>query len=70
MNPSLVLLLCLSPMAIIFIVLKLSMWITETATFRAETDKLKRMQHGPYEFWDEEEEDEWTQKYYMNELIK
>ncbi len=60
MNPSLVLLLCLSPMAIIFIVLKLSMWITETATFRAETDKLKRMQHGPYEFWDEEEEDEWT----------
>jgi hypothetical protein len=60
MNPSLVLLLCLSPMAIIFIVLKLSMWITETASFRAETDKLKRMQHGPYEFWDEEEEDEWT----------
>ena len=60
MNPSLVLLLCLSPMVIIFIVLKLSMWITETATFRAETDKLKRMQHGPYEFWDEEEEDEWT----------
>ena len=60
MNPSLVLLLCLSPMVIIFIVLKLSVWITETATFRAETDKLKRMQHGPYEFWDEEEEDEWT----------
>jgi len=60
MNPSLVLLLCLSPMAIIFIVLKLSVWITETASFRAETDKLKRMQHGPYEFWDEEEEDEWT----------
>jgi len=60
MNPSLVLLLCLSPLAIIFIILKLSMWITETASFRAETDKLKRMQHGPYEFWDEEEEDEWT----------
>lgn len=60
MNPSLVLLLCLSPMVIIFIVLKLSVWITETASFRAETDKLKRMQHGPYEFWDEEEEDEWT----------
>jgi hypothetical protein len=60
MNPSLVLLLCLSPMAIIFIVLKLSVWITETASFRAETDKLKRMQHGPYEFWDEKEEDEWT----------
>ena len=60
MNPSLVLLLCLSPMAVIFIILKLSMWITETVSFRAETDKLKRMQHGPYEFWDEEEEDEWT----------
>ena len=60
MNPSLVLLLCLSPMAVIFIILKLSMWITETASLRAETDKLKRMQHGPYEFWDEEEEDEWT----------
>ncbi len=60
MNPSLVLLLCLSPMAVIFIILKLSIWITETASFRAETDKLKRMQHGPYEFWDEEEEDEWT----------
>ncbi len=60
MNPSLVLLLCLSPMAVIFIILKLSVWITETASFRAETDKLKRMQHGPYEFWDEEEEDEWT----------
>ena len=60
MNPSLVLLLCLSPMAVIFIILKLSMWITETASFRAKTDKLKRMQHGPYEFWDEEEEDEWT----------
>ena len=60
MNPSLVLLLCLSPMAVIFVILKLSVWITETASFRAETDKLKRMQHGPYEFWDEEEEDEWT----------
>jgi len=61
MNPSLVLLLCLSPMAVIFIILKLSVWITEAASFRAETDKLKRMQHGPYEFWDEEEEeDEWT----------
>ena len=52
--------MCLSPLAIIFIILKLSMWITETVSFRAETDKLKRMQHGPYEFWDEEEEDEWT----------
>ena len=57
---SLVLLLCLSPLAAIFVVMKLALWITETTTFRAETEKLKRMQHGPYEVWDEEEEeDEW-----------
>jgi hypothetical protein len=61
MNTSLVLLLCLSPLAVIFIVMKLAIWITETAAFRAETEKLKKMQHGPYEIWDyEEEEDEWT----------
>ena len=57
---SVVLLLCLSPLAIIFVVMKLALWITETTTFRAETEKLKRMQHGPYEVWDEEEEeDDW-----------
>ena len=57
---SLVLLLCLSPLAVIFIVMKLALWITETTTFRAETERLRRMQHGPYEVWDEEEEeDEW-----------
>tara|TARA_B100000073_G_C23437978_1_gene454154 strand:+ start:202 stop:387 length:186 start_codon:yes stop_codon:yes gene_type:complete len=57
---SLVLLLCLSPLAAIFVVMKLALWITETTTFRAETEKLKRMQHGPYEVWDEEEEeDDW-----------
>ena len=61
MNTSLVLLLCLSPLAVIFIVMNLAIWITETAAFRAETEKLKKMQHGPYEIWDyEEEEDEWT----------
>jgi|TARA_Y100000022_G_scaffold190648_1_gene190996 hypothetical protein len=61
MNPSLVLLLCLSPLVVIFIVMKLALWITETASYRAETEKLKRMQHGPYIVWDdEEEEDEWT----------
>jgi len=61
MNPSLVLLLCLSPLAAVFIVMKLALWLSETAAFRAETDKLKRMQHGPYEVWDyEEEDDEWT----------
>ena len=61
MNPSLVLLLCLSPLAAVFIVMKLALWLSETASFRAETDKLKRMQHGPYEVWDfEEEDDEWT----------
>jgi len=57
---SLVLLLCLSPLAVIFVVMKLALWITETTSFRAETEKLKRMQHGPYEVWNEEEEDdEW-----------
>jgi hypothetical protein len=58
---SLVLLLCLSPLAVIFIVMKLALWITETASYRAETEKLKRIQHGPYEFYDyeKEEEDDW-----------
>ena len=57
---SLVLLLCLSPLLVIFIVMKLALWITETTSFRAETERLRRMQHGPYEVWDEEEEeDEW-----------
>jgi len=59
---SLVLLLCLSPLAVIFIVMKLALWITETASYRAETEKLKRIQHGPYEFYDyekEEQEDDW-----------
>ena len=61
MNSSLVLLLCLSPLAAVFIVMKLAIWLSETAAFRAETNKLKRMQHGPYEVWDyEEEDDEWT----------
>ena len=61
MNSSLVLLLCLSPLAAVFVVMKLALWLSETATFKAETDKLKRMQHGPYEVWDdEEEEDSWT----------
>jgi hypothetical protein len=60
MNQSLVLLLCLSPLATIFIVIKLAVWISETSSFRSETEKLKRMQYGPYEVWDEEEElDEW-----------
>ena len=55
---SLVLLLCLSPLAAVFIVMKLAIWFTETISYRAETEKLKKMQHGPYEFWDEEEEDD------------
>ena len=60
MNPSLVLLFCLTPLAIVFIVMKLAVWISETSSFRSETEKLKRMQYGPYEVWDEEEElDEW-----------
>ncbi|AOV61821.1 hypothetical protein BOW91_gp125 [Synechococcus phage S-WAM2] len=40
--------------------MKLALWLSETSAFRAETEKLKRMQHGPYEVWDDEEEDdEW-----------
>ena len=57
---SLILLLCLSPLAAVFIVMKLALWLAETSAFNAETKKLERMQHGPYEFWDDEEEDEWT----------
>ena len=59
---SLVLLLCLSPLAVVFIVMKLAIWFTETMSFRSETERLKRMQHGPYEFWDDEEEedDKWN----------
>ena len=57
---SLVLLFCLSPLAIVFIVMKLAIWISEATSYRAEIEKLKRMQHGPYEFYDdEEEEDVW-----------
>mgnify|MGYP003310600406 FL=1 len=54
---SVILLLCLSPLAVIFVVIKLVMWLSETAKFNAETDKLKRMQHGPYMIWDDDEED-------------
>ena len=59
---SLILLLCLSPLAAVFIVMKLSLWLSETAAFNSETKKLERMQHGPYIVWDEEEkeDDEWT----------
>ena len=55
---SLVLLLCLSPLLAVFIVMKLAIWFTETISFRSETERLKKMQHGPYEFWDEEEEED------------
>jgi hypothetical protein len=42
--------------------MKLAIWFTETMSFRSETERLKRMQHGPYEVWDEEEEedDKWN----------
>jgi hypothetical protein len=57
---SLILILCLSPLAIIFLVMKLALWIGETAEFAAKTKELERMQHGPYIIWDEdEEEDKW-----------
>jgi hypothetical protein len=58
---SLILILCLSPLAIIFLVMKLALWIGETAEFAAKTRELERMQHGSYIVWDEdEEEDKWT----------
>ena len=53
---SAILLLCLSPMVIIFLVIKISLWITETMKYTSETERLKRMQHGPYIVWDEEED--------------
>jgi len=53
---SVILLLCLSPMVVIFVVIKISLWITETMKFNSETEKLKRMQHGPYIVWDDKEE--------------
>ena len=55
---SVILLLCLSPIAVIFLVIKISLWLTETMRFNSETEKLKRMQHGPYIVWDEEEEED------------
>ena len=54
---SVILLLCLSPMVVIFLVIKISLWITETMKFSSETEKLKRMQHGPYIVWDDEEDE-------------
>ena len=58
---SLILILCLSPLAIIFLVMKLALWVGETAKFAAKTKELERMQHGPYIVWDDdEEEDKWT----------
>tara|TARA_B100000214_G_scaffold344820_1_gene294259 strand:- start:560 stop:751 length:192 start_codon:yes stop_codon:yes gene_type:complete len=59
-NISFILILCLSPLAAIFVVIKLALWISETASYRSETEKLKRMQRGPYEVWDDkEDDDEW-----------
>ena len=55
---SVILLLCLSPMLVIFLVIKISLWVTETMKFSSETEKLKRMQHGPYIVWDDEEEED------------
>ena len=40
-------------MVVIFLVIKISLWITETMRFSSETEKLIRMQHGPYIIWDE-----------------
>ena len=57
---SLILILCLSPLAAVFIVMKMALWLSETAIFSSKTKELERMQHGPYIVWDEEEEDEWN----------
>ena len=60
-NYTFILLLCLTPLAAIFVVIKLALWISETASYRSETEKLKRMQRGPYDVWDDKQEDsdEW-----------
>ena len=59
-NISFILILCLTPLAAVFVVIKLALWISETASYRSETNKLKRMQRGPYEVWDDkEDDDEW-----------
>ena len=55
---SVILLLCLSPIVVIFLVIKISLWITETMKFSSETEKLKRMQHGPYIIWDDDEDED------------
>ena len=55
---SVILLLCLSPIVVIFLVIKISLWITETMKFSSETEKLKRMQRGPYIVWDDEEDED------------
>mgnify|MGYP001287178409 FL=1 len=57
-QPSVILLLCLSPIVVVFVVIKLAIWLSETAKYNAETDKLKRMQHGPYIVWDDEEDED------------
>lgn len=57
-HSSVILLLCLSPIVVIFLVIKISLWITETMRFSSETEKLKRMQRGPYIVWDDEEEED------------
>ena len=58
-NYTFILLLCLTPLLVVFIIMKLAIWLTETNSFRNETEKLKRMQRGPYEVWDDEEDDKW-----------
>jgi len=55
---SVILLLCLSPIVVIFLAIKISLWITETMRFSSETEKLKRMQRGPYIVWDDEEDED------------
>ncbi len=55
---SVILLLCLSPIVVIFVVIKISLWITETMKFNSDTERLKRMQRGPYIVWDDKEDED------------
>jgi hypothetical protein len=41
--------------------MKLAVWISEATSYRSKTQELQKMQHGPYEIWDyeDEETDNW-----------
>ena len=62
MNPSLVLLFCLSPLAIVFIVMKLAVWVSAVNTENSYVGKEPLRKRGPlvadaYADVDDEEEE-------------